>query len=352
MKTVSVDERHAGVFEELRLHRGWFSPRAYAVGLGLLVVAGAALGATRLGRGTVGNALDGLSRAQPGWLVLAVVCFVLGLLCSSCAWRGGLATCGGRASFTDVSARYAVGSLVNAVAPAQLGGAVRIGLLAQTLEGKDRLWRTGGVAGVVGAARTLVLAGLIAVAALWSSIPLWPAPILAAVAIGGILICRRLGGRLAGRLGSLVQVCRTVASSPREALRLTGWVSLALVARLAGAAAIAVALGVSRPVWVAVVLVATMSLAGLLPLTPGNFGAGAGAATLTLHGSGVGLATSLAIGVAFQAVETFAGATLGLAGAATLASPTSGLRRWSVALAGTGCVLVATALGLMTSDLV
>jgi uncharacterized membrane protein YbhN (UPF0104 family) len=349
---VSVDERRAGLLDELRLPRGWCSPRAYAVGFAALVVAGLALGATRIGRGTVGNALDSLGQAQPGWLALAALFFGLGLLCSAAAWREGLATCGARTGFTDISARYAVGSLVNALAPAHLGGAVRIGLLAQTLDGRDRLWRAGGVGSVVAAARTLVLASLIVVAALWSKIPLWPAPIMAAVAIGGVLVCLRLGGRVAGRLGSLLQVFGAFASSPRKALGLTGWIGLAFLARLSAAAAIAVALAVPRPLWVAVVLVATMALAGVLPLTPGNFGAGAGAATLALHGSGVGLGTSLATGVAFQAVETFAGATLGLAGAATLASPTSPIRRWSIAMAGAGCVLIAAALGIMTSDLV
>jgi uncharacterized membrane protein YbhN (UPF0104 family) len=349
---VSVHERRAVLFDEFSLPKGWGSPRAYAAGFVLLVATGIALGATRLGRGTIGGALDSLERAQPGWLALAAGCFALGLLFSGAAWRGGLGSCGGKACFTDVSARYAVGSLVNALAPAHLGGAVRIGLLAQTLDGKDRLWRAGGVGSAVAAARTLVLVPLIVAAALLSRIPLWPAPIMAALAIGGVVLSLRLGGRIAGRLGSLLQVFRDLAGSPREALRLTGWIGLALVARLGAAAAVAVALGVDRPVWIAVVLVATMSLAGLLPLTPGNFGAGAGAATLTLHGSGVGLGTSLAIGVAFQAVETFAGATLGLVGAATLASPASPVRRWSMAMAGAGCVLVAAALGIMTGDLV
>ena len=349
---MSVHERRVVLFDEFRLPAGWCSPRAYAAGFVLLVAAGLALGATRLGRGTVGSAMESLGRAQPGWLALAAGIFGLGLLCSAEAWRGGLVSCGGNASFTDVSARYAVGSLVNAVAPAHLGGAVRIGLLAQTLDGKDRLWRAGGVGSAVAAARTLVLVPLIVAAALLSRMPLWPAPIMAVVAIGGVVLGLRLGGRIAGRLGSLLQVLRTLVSSPREALRLTGWLGLALAARLAAAAAIAMALGVQSPVWIAVVLVATMSLAGLFPLTPGNFGAGAGAATLALHGSGIGLGTSLAVGVAFQAVETFAGATLGLAGAATLASPASPLRRWSMAIAGAGCVLVAAALGIMTGDLV
>jgi len=352
VRTVSVHERRPVLFDEFRLPSGWCSPRAYAAGFVLLVAAGLALAATRLGRGTVGSALTSLGRAQPGWLVLAAGCFSVGLLCSAAAWRGALRSCGGSACFTDVSARYAVGSLVNALAPAHLGGAVRIGLLAQTLDGKDRLWRAGGVGSAVAAARMLVLVPLIVVAALLSRIPLWPAPIMAALAIGGIVLSLRLGGRIAGRFGSLLQVLRDLASSPREALRLTGWIGLALVTRLGAAAAIAVALGVHRSLWIAVVLVATMSLSGLLPVTPGNLGAGAGAATLALHGSGIGLGTSLAIGVAFQAVETFAGATLGLAGAATLASPASPVRRWSMAMAGVGCVLVAAAVGIMTGDLV
>jgi uncharacterized membrane protein YbhN (UPF0104 family) len=296
--------------------------------------------------------MDSLGRAQPGWLALAASLFGLGLLSSAAAWRAGLAACGGTTAFTDVSARYAIGSLVNALAPAHLGGAVRVGLLAQTLDGKDRLWRAGGVGSAVAAARTLVIAALVVVAALWSRLPLWPAPIMAAVAIAGVFLGLRLGSRVAGRLASLLQVFRAFVRSPRAAAHLSGWIVLSFVARLAASAAVAVALGVPRPLWVAVVLVATMALAGAFPLTPGNFGAGAGAVALALHGSGIGLGEALATGVAFQAVETLAGATLGLAGVATLASPTCPVRRWSMAIAGVGCVLVAATFGIMTIDFV
>jgi len=71
-----------------------------------------------------------------------------------------------------------------------------------------------------------------------------------------------------------------------------------------------------------------------------------------LHGTGISFATALATGVAFQAVETFSGAILGLVGAATLTSPGSRVRRWSIAMAGAGVVVIAAALGIMTSDLV
>jgi len=264
-----------------------------------------AVGVTRLGRGTLSSAVADLGRAQPGWLVAAASFFAIGLLASAAGWRVGLRACGGSACLTQISARYTIGSLVNSLAPAHLGGAVRLGLLSRTLPGDDRLWRAGGIAASVAAARTLVLAALIVPAATVGRIPLWPAPLLA--------------------LGVVVVL-------------------------VAAAVAIAMALGVAHPIWVAVVLLAAMALAGLLPLTPGNFGAGAGAATLALHGTGVGLGAALALGFAFQAVETFVGVTLGLGGAAIVAAPGTPARRWSMAAAGVGAVLVATALGVASID--
>jgi len=106
------------------------------------------------------------------------------------------------------------------------------------------------------------------------------------------------------------------------------------------------ALGVPRPIWVAVVLLASLALAGVFPLTPGNFGTGAGAATLALYGTGVDVASSLALALAFQAVETAVGMTLGLAGAAVLAAPGTRARRWSFAAAGAAAVLMAATLGI------
>jgi hypothetical protein len=102
----------------------------------------------------------------------------------------------------------------------------------------------------------------------------------------------------------------------------------------------------------ALVLLAAFALSGVLPLTPGNLGTGTGAATLALHGTGMSLGSALALGVAFQAVETIAGVILGLAGAAVLAAPGTRARRWSLAVAGAGALLVASAAGLASIDLV
>jgi uncharacterized membrane protein YbhN (UPF0104 family) len=295
---VQSERTSSGFLNELSLGEFGSMRRGYAVGFGTLVIAGIALGATRIGRGTFDGALASLSHAQPKWLVVAAIAFGLGLLASAAAWRTGLRACGGEACFKQVSARYAIGSLVNSVAPAHLGGAVRIGLLSRTLPGDDRLWRAGGVGASVAAARTLVLALLIVVAASVGRVPLWPAPLLILAVACVVVVSVRTSRRAAGRLGSLLQIFRSVGQSPRAGATIFGWIAFAAITRVCGAVAISLALGVSRPVWVAVVLLAAMALAGLLPLTPGNFGAGAGAATLALHGTGVGLGASLALGVA------------------------------------------------------
>ena len=334
------------------LTRGRPLHRGYAVGIALLVAGGIGLAATQIGRGAFDSALASLADARPGWLLVAACAFAVGILCSAAAWYRGLRACGSEAGYPDICARYAVGSLVNAVAPAGLGGVVRLGLLSQTLRGEERVWRAGGIGGAVAAARALALSAFVVVAAAWAEIPLWPAPVLAAVVLSVVFVCMRLSRRVSGHVRSLLQVFCTFRSSYRAGTTLFAWVLVAAVARIAAAAAMAVSLGVERPIFVAVVLVTAVSLSGMLPLTPGNFGTGAGAVALALHGTGVPVGPALAVGVAFQAVETFTGMTLGLAGVASLASPDSRVRRLSMAAALVGAVAVSVGLGVISTDLV
>jgi uncharacterized membrane protein YbhN (UPF0104 family) len=316
-----------------------------------VVAVGIALATTHAGRGTLDRAVVSLARAQPGWLCAAAAAFAAGLLCSAAAWRTGLRACGGTAGYAETSARYAVGSLVNTLAPAHVGGALRLALFAQTLPKGDRAWRVAGVGAAIAAARTASLAVLVVAAAGWGGIPWWPAPTLAVIAGGAIVFCAKGSRRARGRLSRALEVFRVLRGCPRKAALLAGWIVASFAARVVAAAAIVVALGIPRPVWAAIVLLGAIALAGIVPVTPGNFGAGAGAATLALHGTGVGLGPSLATGVAFQAVESFAGVVLGLAGVAVLAPP-SQARRWALAGAGAAAVLVATVLGVVSADLV
>lgn len=341
-----------GFLEELSHGQVGALRRSSVLGAGLLVgVAVVAVG-TQVGRGNLSQVLDVLGGVQLRWAVLAAVGFGVALLCTAAAWGVGLRACGGRAGFAQVAARCAIGSLVNSVAPAHLGGAVRIGLLSRTLPGEDPVWRTCGVGAAVAVARAVALALLVLGAAAVGRIPLWPAPLLLVCMVGLTAVCVQLSKRVAGHVGSLLQTFRNQVRSPRKGLDLFGWIACSFAARLAATVAVVAAFGIPHPVSVAVVLLAAIALAGLVPLTPGNIGAGAGAATLALHGTGVGLDVALALGIAFQAIETFTGMTLGVAGTAVVSAPGTRMRRWSFALAGAAAVLVAASVGIASVDLV
>lgn len=322
--------------------------RSSAFSLALLAVAAVAVAAATVGRGTVTQALATLGQVQPGWLLLAGVGFATSLICSARAWHVGLRACGGRSSSTDVAARYAVGSLVNSVSPAHLGGAVRVGLLARTLPGSDAVLRTCGVGAAVGAARALALAALVLGAAALGSVPLWPAPIVAAAVVAAFALGARISTRVAGRVAAALEIFRC----PRTGLELGRWISISFAARLGATLAVVGSFGIPHALRVSVVLLAALALAALLPLTPGNIGAGAGAATLALHGTGVGTGVALALGMTFQAVETCTAMLLGLGGSAVLAAPGTRLRRWSFAAAAAGAIAVAAMVGVVSVDLV
>ena len=322
--------------------------RSSAFILAFLGAAAVAVAAATIGRQTLADALTTLGQVQPDWLLLAGVGFGTSLVCSARAWQAGLRACGGTSTSTDIAARYAIGSLVNSVSPAHLGGAVRIGLLSRTLPGNDAVLRTCGVGAAVGAARALALAALVLGAAAVGSVPLWPAPIVVAVVVAALALGARLSTRVAGKVAAALEVFRC----PRTGLELARWITISFAARLGAAVAIVGSFGIPHALTVSVILLAAIALASLLPLTPGNIGAGAGAATLALHEAGVGTGAALALGMTFQAVETCTAMLLGLGGSAMLAAPGTRMRRWSFAAAAVGAVTVAAIVGVASVDLV
>jgi uncharacterized membrane protein YbhN (UPF0104 family) len=326
--------------------------RSAVLGAALLVAFAAVAAGTAVGRGRLTDVLQVLGGVQPVWLLLAGAGFAVSLLSSAAAWDVGLRACGGRSGFVQVAARCSIGSLVNSVAPAHLGGAVRVGLLSRTLPGDDPVWRTCGVGVAIAVTRALVLALLVLAAAAVGRIPLWPAPLLVVGIVSVTVICVQLSKRVAGHVGSVLETFRNQLASRRRGLDLFAWIACSFAARLAATIAVVAALGIAHPVSVAVVLLAAVALAGVVPLTPGNIGAGAGAATLALHGTGVGLDVALALGIAFQAIETCTGMMLGLAGAAVVSAPGTRMRRWSFATVGAAAVVVAASVGIASVDLV
>ena len=65
-------------------------------------------------------------------------------------------------SRSDASARYCTGSIVNALAPARIGTAVRFALFSRALHNDGRLWTVGGIAGSLSAVRAMWLAVVLA----------------------------------------------------------------------------------------------------------------------------------------------------------------------------------------------
>jgi uncharacterized membrane protein YbhN (UPF0104 family) len=275
-------------------------------------------------RGRLEEAVDDVAAADAHWLWLAVVCFVALIGATGMSWRAGITACGGSAGRVDCGARYAVGSLVNGVAPAGAGGAVRIGLFSRLLPERDRVLVATGVAAAIGIARAPSMAALV-VAAWWS---------------------RRWVPH--ARAAHVLDAFRALAQRPKRAVSLASWVTAATAARVVGAIAVAASLGLDRPVEAGLVMVPAMCLASAVPSTPGNVGVSSGAVAMALSLVGVGFQEALAVGIAFHAVETLVSLTAGLVGMLVVAKPQ--IRVPGLRFAGTGAgIALAAALAVLVA---
>ena len=321
--------------------------RHVAASLASLAVVAVVASSPRLLGDRVGDAFRELLAVSPGWLWLAALSFASALAASGCAWRSALCRCGGELGRSDAAARYAVGSMINAFAPARIGSAVRFALFSRTISDDARLWTTGGVAASVGAARAIWLALLLLFAAGSGVLPLWPLALLAlavAVATAVALVARRR--HVNGRVAHVLDAFAALGRCPRAAGELVVWIGAATAARIGAATAIAAAFGVERPLLAALLVVPALDLAGILPLTPGNVGVASAAVAFALHAHGAAGDAAIAAGIAFSAVETLTSVAVGAGGALFLAGSAPGARRWTAAVAGaTACLGLGAAFG-------
>jgi hypothetical protein len=280
-----------------------------AAGLFMAGAAAAALMSHKLG-----GAVEGLEAARPIWLWAAAACFLCSIFGSASAWRRAFGLCGAEFSRIDAASRYSLGSLVNGVVPIRVGQAVRIACFAPRLPGDDRAWRTGGIFGVIGAARALVFAVVIVCAAALGAVPLWPVVALAVIVVlAGCVAFAARNRTPQTHVAHVVDAFREVARSPLAGVQIVGWIAFATAARFAGAAAIAAALHVSAPVSAALIILPALDVAGMIPLN-GNVGITSGAVAVALQAHGIAMSQALATGLAFHAVETAAGIAAGLGG--------------------------------------
>jgi uncharacterized membrane protein YbhN (UPF0104 family) len=278
------------------------------------------------------RAVSALSGAQPLWLWASGGSFAIALVCSACAWRSALHLCGGRIGRLEAGARYGVGSLVNSVLPAHVGGAVRVALFSRGLAGSEPLLVASGIPAAIGAARAFLLAVLVLAAAGSGVLPAWTAPALLGVGCAAIMVCAWAGRRKSGahRFSRVLDVFRAVGRSPSAAMPVLGWLACSVGARVLAVAAIAAALGVQAPVSAALVIVPALAVAAFASLTPAGIGVTSGAVALVLHARGANATTAVAAGIALNAVETAAGLTLGIASGLLLAFPSTAGRRWTL----------------------
>ena len=244
------------------------------------------------------EALAALEDAHAGWLWVAAAAFGAGLVLSGCAWRAATHL----PDRVDACARYGVGSLVNSLAPAHAGDAVRLALFAKASP-DSRLLTAGKALAGVGIAR-LACTGVLLLAT------------LKPVALLLLFVVPVLG-------------------------RVPAWVTAATVARVGAAAAVAAAVGIPSPLLIALLVVPAIDLAGLVPITPGNIGLKSGAIALALQAQGVDVTTALSTGIAFHAVETLVGISFGSASALYLSRVP--VPRW--AIGGATAVVAAAFVG-------
>jgi uncharacterized membrane protein YbhN (UPF0104 family) len=264
--------------------------------------------------GHLSSALSALRGATPGWLAAAAAGYAVAYLTAVGAWRTAIHAAGGKAGFGAVLARLGIGSVVNTLAPARLGDAVKVALLSDAFEGTDRVWTTGGLYAAVAASRAYSIAALVVAASLAGALPLWPALAL----VGGAAALLAVGlsplPQRFHRLAHLLAGLGALAHSPRRAAALVAWSAGTTASRLAATTALAAAFGFGQPVVAGLVIVTAIDVAGALPLTPGNIGVAGGAVAVALASRGIGANQAMGAGFAIQALETLVSLGAGTVG--------------------------------------
>jgi uncharacterized membrane protein YbhN (UPF0104 family) len=276
----------------------------------LAFVALAGLAAAALQRMDVGAAVAALATVRVGWLVLATLCYAAILPMWALQWH----LLAPRAPARRVSDMFGVVALTSSVlntTPLLVGEATAVVLLV-TRAGLDRAAAVSVLAMdqlLVGMAKLVVLS----VAALAAPLPVWMTRALLSLfgvlfALGSSLVAAAwrhadvagwvspvLPPRGAAAVGAFASSLEPLRSASRGIPAL----ALALLKKAVEVAAILCvqrAFGVQLPIAAAVLVLATLNLATLLPVVPGNVGVFEAAVVLSL--TRMGIAPELALGIA------------------------------------------------------
>lgn len=280
--------------------------------------------------GLVGGALDAIAAVSPWLLGLAVALHLLKVVAEARAWHRIVAYAEhpSEVRFRTTLAAF-VGSIgANAFLPARVGEAFRVAVVRRRVPGSS----------VPTIAATIVLESLLELA--------FAAAVLAALFLGGRstpfgLSPTRLASQppLVGALAALVVVAGAVAvlfrrwaadlarrlargfavlGSARTFGAVCGWKLTAWTLRIASVLVFLLAFHLHATPWTALVVIGAQSVAGLVPVLPGNAGTQQAAFAVVLAGAG-SAATILGFGVGMQASTLVADVAVGAVAAALLA---------------------------------
>lgn len=275
--------------------------------------------------------LETLSSVDPGLVALAICCHLLKLACTSRAWRNVLAAAypSERVPYRSVLAAYVAGVGVNAIIPARAGDVVRLYLTHRAIPGATytTLVSSTAVLAIVDMAlATLLFAWALTQGLLpsFDSLPDLPgfdfgwlfghtvvAQLLVLAAVIGVIVfvvwARYRIDEFAHRIGQALAVMRPPRRWVREVVpwQLADWsLRLATIWFFLGA------FGVDQSVRNALLVQVTLSLATLVPATPGGIGTEQAFLTVVLRGSAPAstlLAFSVGMRLTLTTVNVIAG---------------------------------------------
>lgn len=269
------------------------------------------------------GALQSLARVSPWLLLVAVVLHLAKVAAEARAWHGIVAHAhdGPAVPFRTVLAAF-VGSIgANAVLPARVGEAFRVGVLRRHLPGSSVATIVATIA--LEALIEVIFAVAIVVAALLAGRSIGPLgspigavihnPIVlgctAAVLIAGGLavVVFRSGARsLARRMARGFAVLH----APRALGRVCSWKAAAWTLRIASVVVFLLAFHMPATPWTVLVVLAAQNVAAALPIAPGN--AGTQQAALSVAMAGMASTTAvLGFGVGMQAATVLADVVVG-----------------------------------------
>jgi uncharacterized membrane protein YbhN (UPF0104 family) len=299
------------------------------------------------------GSLDTLASVSPWLLALAIVLHLLKVAAEARAWHGIVlhAHDGPPVPFRTTLAAF-VGSIgVNAILPARVGEAFRVGVVRKRLPGTS----------VATIAATIVLetilelifaAAVIAVVLLAGrsighvGLPLHAVeahPVALSVLAGLVAVLALPIVRIPARRNALLRkMVRgfAIVRVPRALAQVFSWKLAAWTLRIATVYVFLLAFALPATLWLALVVIAAQNVAGAVPLSPGNAGTQQAAFAVALAGS-ASAATVLGFGIGMQAATALADLVVGaaaivlVAGGTDLRSALATLRRGPRARTGT-----------------